>query len=479
MSVRAGVYVFVVGFLAPRCLAAVAGQAPWFVVPGKRGIPVIVNPLGFDASYQVVEGDFGLDRPAQVNPIIVGGPHVLPAPYYPAPIFRAQGRQPGYGRFEVGRRAAPPDAAVPGILLTAAGRRSPTRYRRRSIIPNPYPLNIDVGVGGGWWGGGRRRPGPGALAPVLAARATAPVRVADRSRSRPIASPHRTQPTKSGNIMMQDQFRLLRHRRDRHACRRDAGGGRLLPGSRPQLRLRAGGCAAVAPLAVVPEMYVVNQGPVYSGPGPYVTQRNWIEGDQVAPIGYPYVGYVAPPTVLAALLLSGPRLSRGPAATSGAAAARLSAVLRPAASYRGPRSAVRARRGSRPLRDEMSVRRRLEQIEPLARDIERERGGVRDVEALDPARQVEPRDRSQVARVSCRSPLPSAPSTSASGARSGTSARSLSPLLSRPTTQVAALLQRRRARGRDSAPSRSARIRARRTRTSPARRSPPGCGARW
>jgi hypothetical protein len=55
--------------------------------------------------------------------------------------------------------------------------------------------------------------------------------------------------------------------------------------------------APVAPLAAVPEMYVVNQGPVYSGPGPYVTQRNWIEGDQVAPIGYPYVGYVAPPTV--------------------------------------------------------------------------------------------------------------------------------------------------------------------------------------
>ncbi len=42
-----------------------------------------------------------------------------------------------------------------------------------------------------------------------------------------------------------------------------------------------------------PQMYVVNQGPVYSGPGSYVTQRNYIEGDQVAPIGYPYVGYVA------------------------------------------------------------------------------------------------------------------------------------------------------------------------------------------
>ena len=60
------------------------------------------------------------------------------------------------------------------------------------------------------------------------------------------------------------------------------------------------GCGPVAPvappLAVMPEVYVVNQGPVYSGPGPYVTQRNWIEGDQVAPIGYPYVGYVTPPT---------------------------------------------------------------------------------------------------------------------------------------------------------------------------------------
>jgi hypothetical protein len=55
--------------------------------------------------------------------------------------------------------------------------------------------------------------------------------------------------------------------------------------------------APVAVPAVVPEMYVVNQGPVYSGPGSYVTQRNYIEGDQVAAIGYPYVGYVPAPTV--------------------------------------------------------------------------------------------------------------------------------------------------------------------------------------
>jgi hypothetical protein len=46
--------------------------------------------------------------------------------------------------------------------------------------------------------------------------------------------------------------------------------------------------------AVAPpfEMLIVNQGPVYSGPGSYVTQRNYIEGDQTAPYGFPYVGYV-------------------------------------------------------------------------------------------------------------------------------------------------------------------------------------------
>jgi len=56
------------------------------------------------------------------------------------------------------------------------------------------------------------------------------------------------------------------------------------------------GCAPVVAQQVVVappvEMYVVNQGPVYSGPGSYVTQRNFIEGDQTAPYGYPYVSFV-------------------------------------------------------------------------------------------------------------------------------------------------------------------------------------------
>jgi hypothetical protein len=62
----------------------------------------------------------------------------------------------------------------------------------------------------------------------------------------------------------------------------------------------AGCCPAPACGCAPPpvEMLIVNQGPVYSGPGPYVTQRNYIEGDQIAPKGFPYVGYVPAETYL-------------------------------------------------------------------------------------------------------------------------------------------------------------------------------------
>ena len=98
---------------APCGTPARADGSPVFVVPGKPGVPVIVNPLGFDASYTVVEGDFGLSRPGQVNPVIVGGPLVAPAPYYPGGYFpRSDGQRPGYGRYEVdpgpNRRIPPP-----------------------------------------------------------------------------------------------------------------------------------------------------------------------------------------------------------------------------------------------------------------------------------------------------------------------------------------------------------------------------------
>ena len=108
---RACVATLVVLLLGSAVGTATAADGTWFVVPGKRGIPVIVNPLGFDASYMIVEGDFGLDRPAQVNPIIVGGPHVLPRAVLPVSLFSerraAAGIWPSRGR----AAGEPPDAS--------------------------------------------------------------------------------------------------------------------------------------------------------------------------------------------------------------------------------------------------------------------------------------------------------------------------------------------------------------------------------
>lgn len=86
-------------------------DAPAIVIPGKAGVPVIIN--GYDASYAVVEGDWGLDRPGQVPATIISGPLVVPdRRYYGSSYFPALGRRPGYGRREVeppaNRRLPPP-----------------------------------------------------------------------------------------------------------------------------------------------------------------------------------------------------------------------------------------------------------------------------------------------------------------------------------------------------------------------------------
>lgn len=153
---RAGISALVVVLLGSVVRVAPAAEGTWFVVPGKRGVPVIVNPLGFDASYQVVERDFGLDRPDQVNPTIVG-PHILPPPYYPTHYFPHGGRVLGYGRLEIlppgsSRRTQTPQSFERS--WTAESDPLPATIDN----PNPYPLNVDVNAGwGGGWNRDRRR----------------------------------------------------------------------------------------------------------------------------------------------------------------------------------------------------------------------------------------------------------------------------------------------------------------------------------
>jgi len=77
--------------------AALAGEGVERVIPGRPGVPVIIN--GIDASYAIVEGQFGLGRSMHVDPTVYGGRPVAPVNvghYYPS-----LGLGPGYGRSEI------------------------------------------------------------------------------------------------------------------------------------------------------------------------------------------------------------------------------------------------------------------------------------------------------------------------------------------------------------------------------------------
>jgi len=79
---------------------ALAQYEPVIVVPGRAGVPVMMN--GLDIAWSVVEGDWGLARPGQVSPTLIyrlDSQALIgwaPGGYYPA-----TGRAPRYGRLEV------------------------------------------------------------------------------------------------------------------------------------------------------------------------------------------------------------------------------------------------------------------------------------------------------------------------------------------------------------------------------------------
>jgi hypothetical protein len=85
-------------FLIGTSTAALAETGPVIVIPGRAGVPIIIN--GIDASYAVVEGDWGLGKGVHVQPTIYGGRLAEPVPnvghYYPS-----AGHLPGYGRLEI------------------------------------------------------------------------------------------------------------------------------------------------------------------------------------------------------------------------------------------------------------------------------------------------------------------------------------------------------------------------------------------
>jgi hypothetical protein len=113
MAHRARILLFGMAGLLFAAAPACADNEPAVVVPGRPGVPVIIN--GVDATGAVVYGDWGLYRPGA--PVVIEGgiwpPGVLPpAVDEPPHYYPATGRTPAYGRKEIDpgprrRRLAP------------------------------------------------------------------------------------------------------------------------------------------------------------------------------------------------------------------------------------------------------------------------------------------------------------------------------------------------------------------------------------
>jgi hypothetical protein len=114
------------------------------VIPGRPGVPIMIN--GVDASYAVVEGDWGLARGIQMQPTIFGGRAVDPEPhvghYYPS-----SGRLPGYGRLEIESpgKPKPPEA----FHQSWSAQSAPSQAQEPAVPLYPPPIiTAPPGLGG-------------------------------------------------------------------------------------------------------------------------------------------------------------------------------------------------------------------------------------------------------------------------------------------------------------------------------------------
>jgi hypothetical protein len=90
--------------------ATQADHGPVIVIPSRPGIPVVIH--GRDASFAVVEGDWGLHRPGHGEVTVLGGAPVRPSWFYTQrnPYHPRYGVPPGRGRYEI---EPPPGRSLP------------------------------------------------------------------------------------------------------------------------------------------------------------------------------------------------------------------------------------------------------------------------------------------------------------------------------------------------------------------------------
>src|SRR3954452_10024403 len=117
-------------FLIATALPALANDGFSIVVPGRPGVPIIIN--GVDASWAVVESDWGLAKNIHIQPTVYGGRTVDLAPevghYYPS-----AGHRPGYGRLEI---QPPPNRRLP--------QPAESYHKSWSMHSTPQPVQGDV-----------------------------------------------------------------------------------------------------------------------------------------------------------------------------------------------------------------------------------------------------------------------------------------------------------------------------------------------
>ena len=127
------------GLVLGGASAFAADSGPVIVLPGRHGLPVIIN--GVDVTGAVLEGDWGLYSPHMVGPTIIPAPWI-PGQRYPGSYYQGRdldggyypafGHAPGYGRHEI---EPPPDRRLPPP--------APSFHRSWSSQSDPVPASLD------------------------------------------------------------------------------------------------------------------------------------------------------------------------------------------------------------------------------------------------------------------------------------------------------------------------------------------------
>jgi hypothetical protein len=116
-------------------------------------------------------GEFGLDRPGEMAPVVIYQPLLVSTPYYVPSYFPKDGKKPGYGRLEINpppnRPLPPPAPTYYRSWSSQSGAGAVTEY---SDYPMP-PVVVEPTFGGSRHGPHAPRhtigpPGPGPSAPA-------------------------------------------------------------------------------------------------------------------------------------------------------------------------------------------------------------------------------------------------------------------------------------------------------------------------